>query len=101
MGHPPATNAPNLTNFAPGVTLFAVGQRGTRVATGAQISPGGRRVRRAPLGVVCQPVKVTSSEPTREELLRVIERLRREVERLKDEIQRIRRDSNEVPPHYL
>ncbi len=44
---------------------------------------------------------MTATEPTRDELVETIAELRDEVARLKEEIRRIRRDSHEVPPHYL
>jgi hypothetical protein len=44
---------------------------------------------------------VTTPDPTRDELLEIIGALRDEVARLKDEIRRIRRETHEVPPHYL
>ena len=40
-------------------------------------------------------------ETTREELEALVATLRAEVERLKDELRRLRRDTHEVPPHYL
>ena len=40
-------------------------------------------------------------EATREELEELVASLRAEVERLKDELRRLRRDTHEVPPHYL
>ncbi|MBU6515786.1 MAG: hypothetical protein KGI65_07875 [Acidobacteriota bacterium] len=42
-----------------------------------------------------------TSEPTPEELRRLVEELRAEVARLKEELRRARRDQHEVPPHYL
>jgi uncharacterized small protein (DUF1192 family) len=44
---------------------------------------------------------VTNSEATREELDAIITALREEIARLKEELRRVRRDSHEVPPHYL
>jgi hypothetical protein len=41
------------------------------------------------------------TEPSREELEEIISSLRDEIIRLKEEIRRIRRETNEVPPHYL
>ncbi len=41
------------------------------------------------------------TQPTREELEAIITSLREEITRLKEEILRLRRDTNEVPPHYL
>ena len=41
------------------------------------------------------------NEETREELEALIATLRKEIERLKDELRRLRRDTHEVPPHYL
>lgn len=41
------------------------------------------------------------SEPTREELEQMVRDLHDEVARLKEEIRRLRRESFEVPPHYL
>ena len=38
---------------------------------------------------------------TREELEALVATLREEIERLRDELRRLRRDSHEVPPHYL
>ncbi|MGB8196001.1 MAG: hypothetical protein WCF25_03235 [Acidimicrobiales bacterium] len=44
---------------------------------------------------------MTSTEPTRDELEATIAALRDEIIRLKEELRRARRESNEVPPHYL
>ncbi len=44
---------------------------------------------------------MTRTEPSREELEAIISSLREEIARLKEEIRLIRRESNEVPPHYL
>jgi uncharacterized small protein (DUF1192 family) len=44
---------------------------------------------------------VTPTEPSRDELEAIIASLHEEISRLKEEIRRIRRDTNEVPPHYL
>jgi len=44
---------------------------------------------------------VDAPEPTSQELEAIIVTLREEIARLKDEIRRIRRESHEVPPHYL
>jgi archaellum component FlaC len=44
---------------------------------------------------------MTPTDPTRQELEAIIASLREEITRLKEEIRRIRRDTNEVPPHYL
>jgi hypothetical protein len=38
---------------------------------------------------------------TREELARLVDALRLEVARLTEELRRARRDTHEVPPHYL
>ncbi len=38
---------------------------------------------------------------TREELLSLVAALREEIARLADELRRARRDTHEVPPHYL
>ncbi len=48
-----------------------------------------------------QPCVVTIHEPTREELEALVATLRDEVSRLKEEVRRLRRDTHEVPPHYL
>jgi ribosome recycling factor len=40
-------------------------------------------------------------ELTREELEELVSNLREEVSRLKEELRRQRRDTYEVPPHYL
>jgi prefoldin subunit 5 len=40
-------------------------------------------------------------EPTREELEALLRELRDEVARLQEEIRQLRRESHEVPPHYL
>jgi uncharacterized small protein (DUF1192 family) len=48
-----------------------------------------------------QCTKVSDDETTREELEALVASLRAEIERLKDELRRLRRDSHEVPPHYL
>ena len=50
---------------------------------------------------VCDHWDVTVREPTRDELVKAIAELREEVARLKEEIRHLRRDSHEVPPHYL
>jgi archaellum component FlaC len=42
-----------------------------------------------------------SPEPTREQLIETVKELREEVARLKEELRRTRRDTHEVPPHYL
>jgi uncharacterized small protein (DUF1192 family) len=44
---------------------------------------------------------MVESEPSREELEALIASLREEIARLKEEIRRTRRETNEVPPHYL
>ncbi|MHB8827458.1 MAG: hypothetical protein ACYC5Z_07325 [Acidimicrobiales bacterium] len=44
---------------------------------------------------------MAEDEATREELESLVASLRAEVERLKDELRRLRRDTHEVPPHYL
>jgi septal ring factor EnvC (AmiA/AmiB activator) len=44
---------------------------------------------------------VSSAKPTREELEETIKELRLEIARLKEELRRTRRDTHEVPPHYL
>ena len=44
---------------------------------------------------------VSEAEPSREDLLATVTSLRDEVARLKEEIRRIRRETHEVPPHYL
>jgi cell division protein FtsB len=41
------------------------------------------------------------SDASREELEKTIVSLREENARLKEEIRKIRRETNEVPPHYL
>jgi hypothetical protein len=41
------------------------------------------------------------TESTREELEEIISSLREEITRLKEEIRRTRRETSEVPPHYL
>ena len=56
----------------------------------------GRRARRR----LCQAETVDDA-PTREDLETLVEQLRAEVDRLKDELRQLRRDSHEVPPHYL
>ncbi len=48
-----------------------------------------------------QCTNMAEDEATREELEALVASLRAEVERLKDELRRLRRDSHEVPPHYL
>lgn len=61
-------------------------------------------MRNAPLGRllrVWQSTKVSDHDQTREELLEAIARLRAELERVKEELRRARRDTHEVPPHYL
>ena len=50
---------------------------------------------------VCEGYEMTRTEPSREELEAIISSLREEIARLKEEIRLIRRESNEVPPHYL
>ena len=50
---------------------------------------------------VCEHWVVTTPPPSREELEALVVALRDEVQRLKDELRRIRRESHEVPPHYL
>jgi hypothetical protein len=42
-----------------------------------------------------------TDEPTLEELRELVASLREEVALLKEELRRTRRDSHEVPPHYL
>jgi prefoldin subunit 5 len=44
---------------------------------------------------------MTPTERTRDELEAIIASLRDEITRLKEEIRQIRRETNEVPPHYL
>jgi hypothetical protein len=44
---------------------------------------------------------MTPDTPSREELEAIISSLRDEIIRLKEEIRLIRRETNEVPPHYL
>jgi hypothetical protein len=44
---------------------------------------------------------VGDDDLSREELLALVESLRLEVERLSEELRRARRDTHEVPPHYL
>jgi cell division protein FtsB len=44
---------------------------------------------------------MSHDDASREELERTIAALREENARLKEEIRKIRRESNEVPPHYL
>ena len=48
-----------------------------------------------------QSSRVSDHDKTREELLEAIDHLRAEIERLKEELRRARRDTHEVPPHYL
>jgi archaellum component FlaC len=42
-----------------------------------------------------------TTEPSKEELVALVQELREEVARLKEELRRARRDTHEVPPHYL
>jgi uncharacterized small protein (DUF1192 family) len=44
---------------------------------------------------------VSDDDLSHEELLSVIAALREEVARLTEELRRARRDTHEVPPHYL
>lgn len=44
---------------------------------------------------------MADDELSREELLALVESLRLEVARLSEELRRARRDTHEVPPHYL
>jgi chromosome segregation ATPase len=44
---------------------------------------------------------MSHDDASREELERTITELREENARLKEEIRKIRRETNEVPPHYL
>jgi phage shock protein A len=44
---------------------------------------------------------VSLSDASREELEEMVVSLREEIARLKEEIRKTRRETNEVPPHYL
>ena len=44
---------------------------------------------------------MSNDDETRDELENTITSLREENARLKEEIRKIRRETNEVPPHYL
>jgi hypothetical protein len=44
---------------------------------------------------------MSNDDETRDELENTIASLREENARLKEEIRKIRRETNEVPPHYL
>jgi hypothetical protein len=44
---------------------------------------------------------VSDNDLSREELESIVASLREENARLKEEIRKIRRETNEVPPHYL
>jgi len=50
---------------------------------------------------MCECYEMTPTELSRDELEEIISSLREEITRLKEEIRLIRRETNEVPPHYL
>jgi hypothetical protein len=63
---------------------------------------GGRATQEVvPVVIPNNATSLSNPQPTREELEALLRELRGEAARLKEEIRQLRRESNEVPPHYL